>query len=362
MTGKGLIGRPTLLIALVSAALLAGCSRSSRYEGYKNGHAVSVQVAVVRKTEVPVYSEAPGRVISSHSVTISSRVSGYVKNLYVDVGDPVKPGEKLLHLDDQAVRGEVAQAKANLSRAEAKYADAEFNYRRYSALYKQQAVSRQSYKSMKMAFESAKAAIAAAHGALDRAKAQQAYVRIRSPIAGVVTKRFVQVGDMATPGRALLMIETLHHLQVQTHIGRTAYHDIHLGGRVLLKTDSKSISATVVNLSPAANPLTETHLLKANISKPDNLSIGQFVRVLVQTGQRTALLVPTSAIVERAGISAVFTLGKKNHAHLTLVRTGRRFGQLIEITAGLKAGDRIITRPTNRIGNGTLVHSEENNA
>ncbi len=347
-----------LSVLLLTLALGAcGASHSGKDQG--TATAVTTPVSVLAPTQATVYESSPGNVIATNSARIASRLTGYVQALHADVGDTVKTGQLLLTLDNRDVEAQVAQAHAALSQARASLADAKFNYDRYSKLYKQDAVTRQQYESVKRNYAVAQAGVKAANAQLQQAHAQRAYAEVRAPFAGVVTARYVQQGDLATPGKPLIEIQSPGHLEVHTQISNSAYATLKVGDTVQVVGTDVQTTARVLRLSPAADPSTQTHLLKATLPNGTKLGAGDFVRVRVPVGTRQAPLIPDTALVERAGISAVFVVDKTDHVHLRMVRVGEQQHGRSEILSGLTAGERYVTHPTDALANGARIQPEQ---
>lgn len=349
---------PRLSIFLLTLALGA-CGAAHPDTGEKPAAAVAAAVRVLAPTQATVYESSPGNVVATDSARIASRLTGYVQALHTHVGEQVKAGQLLLTIDNRDVEAQVAQARAALSQARASLADAKFNYERYANLYKQDAVTRQQYENMKRNYAVAQAGVKAAEAQLAQANAQRAYADVRAPFAGTVTARFIQQGDLATPGKPLIEIQSPGELEVHTQISNTAYAALKLGDPVQVVGTGIRTSARVLRLSPAADPSTETHLLKATLPAGTRLGPGDFVRVRVPVGTRKALFVPDSAFVERAGIPAVFVVDKSDHAHLRMVRSGEQQQGRREILSGLSAGERFVLHPTDALVNGARIAPEQ---
>jgi len=346
-------------LTILSAALLLGACGAAHDTGEASGAtALDVPTAVVSPVTATAYSQSPGTLVATQTAHIASRLSGYVHSLDVDVGDRVKAGQLLLTIDNRDVEAQVTQARAALSRARAAYADAAFNYHRYSNLYKQQAVSRQEYESVKRDYATARSGVSAAQAGLAQTEAQRAYAEVRAPFAGAVTARSVEAGDLATPGKPLLVIQAPDHLEVHTQITNRAYGAIATGDTIYVANAGTRLTAQVVQLSPAADPATETHLLKATLAAGSGLAPGAYVNVQVPVGTYRALFVPATAIVTRAGLSEVFVVDASHHAHLRMVRLGEHRGDRVEILSGLQAGERIVTRPGDAVANGSLIRPD----
>ncbi len=322
--------------------------------------AVRARVVRVAPVKVTVYVQSPGTVIAARSAMIASRLTGYIDHINVDIGDRVKKGEVLLTIDSRDVEAKVRQAHANIAAAQATLADARSNYHRYRVLMRQGAVSHQTYQRAERDYKTAQAQLNAAEAGLKVALAERTYAQVRAPMAGVVTTRAVDAGDLATPGKPLLSVQASGAMQVMSHIPAQAYRALKVGSTVNIRASSgTTVRARAIHLGPAAAAGTETHPAKFALPANAGLNAGTFVQVLVPVGRRPALLVPASAITRRLGIPAVFVVDPQGRAQLRLVRVGNRRGSRVEITAGLQAGERVIASPNAQIDNGTPIEAEQ---
>jgi len=349
--------RRILRWAVLSAAvLLAGCG-GGKTDAVRAQAAqpVKARTVVLQASSVDSYIESPGHVSASHSAQIASRLTGYINQVNVDIGDRVKQGEVLLTIDSRDVDAKVRQARADIASARATLDDASANYKRYQQLYHQSAVSRQEYQRRKRDYKTAQAQLKASQARLNVALAERAYAQVRAPMAGVVTARDVDPGDLAAPGKPLLSLQGAGDTQVRTNVVARAHQALAPNKSVPIIAGSRRFSTRVIHVGPAASPSTQTYPVKLALPANAGLSPGTLVRVLVPVGKRQALLAPRNAIVDRLGIRAVFIVGGDGRAHLRLVRLGPRHGDRVEITAGLSAGTRVIVSPGPGIVNGTPI-------
>lgn len=347
------------LLSIPTVLLLGACGASQTAPSAAAPAGPVLATAVLAPAQATVYEDSPGTVAASDNARIASRLSGYVQLLHADVGDPVKAGQLLLTVDNRGVKAQVAQAHAVLSQARASLADAAFNYDRYSSLYSEGAVTRQQYEGVKRNYAVAQAGVKAADAQLAQANAQRAYAEVRAPFAGVVTARYVQQGDLATPGKPLMQIQSPGHLEVHAQISDRASAALEPGDTIGIEDADMYATARVLHLSPAADPSTGTHLLKAALPAGTKLAAGDFVRVRIPIGKRQALFVPDTALVERAGISAVFIVDDTDHVHLRMVRIGEQQHGRSEILSGLTAGERVVIRPPGALENGAHIQPEK---
>jgi len=343
-----------LVLAIVVG--LAGCSGGHEQAAPALQHTVQAGVMTLQPTQSAVLSAMPGTVVAEESVQVASRLMGYIKNIAVAEGESVKKGQRLFTIDPMDIEGGVTQARLGLDQAEKAMQDAKADYDRFSALYKDEVVTRQQYEKMKLNYDIAASRAAQAKAGLQTANGQMRYAEVSSPINGVVVQKFANEGDIAAPGHPVLLVENQAHLQVQTAVSEEIYPGLKLGDPVKVEVDgvAQPVIGKIARLSPAADPVAHTHLVKLDVSAP-NLRSGSFARVLFPTGQQTVLQVPQEAVLNRAGITGVFVVDDKGAAEYRMVRVGQTNNGQVEILSGLSAGDRVVTRNAGAVNNGDLV-------
>ncbi len=330
------------LLAGVLLGSLSGCDGGGQTQQAAPGKTVQAAIGVVQASRVAEHYAAPATLVALESVPVASRIMGYIRAIDVVEGQTVKAGERLFTIDATDARSQADQANAAL-------ADAKANFERYANLYKDEAISRQQYEKMKLAYDQARAAAEAANN-------QLRYAVVVSPIAGVVTQKLGNAGSLATPGQPVVVVENPARLQVQTQVGEEVLRKIKLGDVVPVEVDgvSGAIEARVARISPAADPVSRTFLVKLDIAAP-GLRSGLFARALFKVGERDALLVPKAALVERAGITGLFVVDAQGVAHFRMVRTGAEHNGAVEIQAGLSAGERIAVGGADKLESGDRV-------
>jgi RND family efflux transporter MFP subunit len=317
---------------------------------------IPASIDTARLVEMPILLPAPGTVVPVEAVKVSSRVMGYIRTLKVVEGQRVREGELLFEIDPVDVQGAVAQAQQALVQAEAALKDAKVDYERFEKLYKDEVINRQQFEKMKLNYEVAQSRVAQARAALAQARGQFDYTRVTSPIHGVVTAKFANEGDMAAPGHPVVAVEDNTRLQVQTAVPEAIFRQLKLGDEVRVEVEGQPqpLRATVSRLSPAADPVARTYPVKLDIPA-EGVKSGNYARVLFTTGSRQALVVPAEALVDRAGIRGVFVVDAQGLAQFRMVRTGSRVDGLVEIVAGLAAGERVVTEGVKQLQNGDRV-------
>ncbi|HET7649389.1 MAG TPA: efflux RND transporter periplasmic adaptor subunit [Gammaproteobacteria bacterium] len=345
---------PRIAAIVLAMTTLAACHNEGAGGPIEQSAGVHAVTLVVKAQPGPAYATIPGTVVSLKRAEISSRLTGYVRNVDVQAGDRVRAGQHLLTIDSSDVRGNLQQAEAGLNQAQAVYDEADINYKRYSTLFPEGAVSRMQLDAAERQYTTAKAQLASAQAALRMATNQVGYADVQAPFSGVVVEKLVDPGDLATPGKPLLVVEDEHALEVQSYVPDDIYTALKVGEAIPFSVGSAVYSGVLKSVVAAADAQTHTHLIRLGIPANSALTSGLYVRVHVPVGELRAVRIPASALVERAGITGVFVV-TEGHAQFRLVRPGNADNNEVEIQSGLSSGERIVVAPGSDIENGTLI-------
>jgi membrane fusion protein (multidrug efflux system) len=179
------------------------------------------------------------------------------------------------------------------------------------------------------------------------ASLEYSYTEIRAPINGIVSERFIKVGNTIEVNTPTFQVTSLEPLVSYLHVPEREYRRIDAGQAATIKVDavpSSEFIATVARISPVVDPNTGTFKITVEVTDPSRrLKPGMFGRIsIVHDMHANALQVPRSAIVDDAGSSTVFVV-EENIAHRRPVVTGYAQNGFVEITDGLVDGEQIVT-------------------
>ena len=335
--------RLLLPVAAVSATL-CGCGSKAEKHGVSaaNLPTVPVQVQTVENKSRMMTDEVVGTVRAKLRATLEARLSGRIAEMPVALGEKVQKGQVIARLD-------AAEVAARLDQAQASLEEADRDWKRVSALFAQQSATRAEYDASQARQQVAKAAVA-------EAKAMMSYVEITAPFDGVITKKWVDVGDLAAPGKPLIDVEDPSVLQFLADVPDALVDNLKLGGQlaVLVGAATNQMEGTVAEISPAADPSTRTFLVKLNLPGESGVRSGQFGRVAVPVGESIAIHAPVSAVIQRGQMELVFVVDS-GHAELHLVKTGRHVGDEVEVVSGLNSGEQVVTENASELADGQPV-------
>jgi len=348
-------------MSLIVASLgLTGCGQENQNAEPVTASAKTVKADVFTVTlgSVPLTALVPGAVVPDQKAQIASRLMGYIKNLDVTVGQEVKRGDLLFSIDSGDIKSQISQANSGYQQALAALTDARLDFNRFTKLYKEDSVSKQQYDKIRLQLSVAQENLASAKSGLDQAKAQLNYANVKAPFDGVIVQKMAVAGSLAAPGNPVVVMENLKSLSVQTQVSADLYAVLRNGdtAEVLIDGIDKPFVGTIYTLVSAADPKSRTHTVKLSLPDVNDVNSGTFARVSFKRGERQTMMLPTSAVVNRAGIEGVFVV-ENGRAFFHMVRTGAVIGDMIEVQSGLALGEQVVVNNNEEMLNGDIVES-----
>jgi membrane fusion protein (multidrug efflux system) len=325
-----------LMIALLAGSvwLFAQPKRTGGPGGPPGGFTVPVEAQLVRVGVSRKEAEAIGTLRSWESVVVKPEVTGRVAKINFEEGTLVKAGQLLVELDS-------AEAEAELLRATAALDWAKETYQRAQTLRRQGAGSA-------AALDKAQAEFAAAEASVKLAEAKLAKMRLTAPFDGVIGLRKVSVGALLVPGQEIVNLEQINPLKVDFKVPEMLLAAVKVGQVIRLRLDamgSRAVDGTVYAIDPLLETGGRAIVLRARIPNPDSaLRPGLFARVVLTIEEKPdALFVPEQAVLPGSdGSKSVFKV-VEGKAVMTPVELGERIKGEVEVTAGLKPGDVVVT-------------------
>ena len=280
--------------------------------------------------------------------TLAAQVSGRVAAVNFDAGDYVKAGAVIVRLSAQELTSAVAGSRAQVAQADATLANARANYQRQQQLFQQKFISQAALDRATAEFRSAEAAARAARAGAGQTAAVSSYTVITAPYSGVVAARHVEVGETVAPGTPLMTGFDPKDMRVIANIPQYKLAEVKASPRVAVEIPSldKWIDAAGVTVLPSADAT--THTVKVRIDLPTNLEgviPGMFARAHFSVGSARKLTIPSTAVVRRSEITAVYVV-RKDTVSLRQIRLGTPNGRgQVEVLAGLNPGEVIALDP-----------------
>jgi RND family efflux transporter MFP subunit len=252
----------------------------------------------------------------------------------------------MVSIDPAAAQGQVSQTEGALAQAQAALALAQRNFERFRALASTDSASELELDQARMQYEQAQGAVQQARGAVTSATSVASESQVMAPFDGRVVSRLVEVGDLAAPGRPLVMVESEQGRQMVLSVPEalTLSGELIPGKTVVLSLDATPaqgrFEGTVAELSPGPDPVTHSYTVKIDL--PIEVAAGSAGRAWIATGEVVQLLIPASGLMRSGGLDLVVVRGDEDRAQTRVVTVGlTRPDGTIEVLSGL-AGDETI--------------------
>jgi RND family efflux transporter MFP subunit len=326
--------RAGAILAAAGLGLAAcGTHEQPRPAAAPAGEAREVTTVEVARSGGSGEAAVPGTVRARKRAALAARTPASVIELPYREGQWVQEGTVVVRLDDSALRAAVAAAEAGMQAAEA---DLE---RTRTLVAKNAATSRE--------LEQMTAAASGAQAQLTAARDNLSYAALRAPFAGRVAARRVSLGDVVSPGTALVEIEGEGGLELRATVDSALAVSLRPGAKLRAAVDGQPapLVATVTAVGPSGDPTTHRFEVTADLPATSGLRAGLFARLLVPgVASEPRLTVPASALFERGGLTGLF-VAREGRARLRWVAVGARDGASVEVRAGVEAGERVVVDP-----------------
>jgi RND family efflux transporter MFP subunit len=390
--------RSICLGVIAAAVLAAGCSKSDTAQARgRDVAAKSVATEAVRQDSVKRAVELVGTLAAVDQVTISSEADGKVSRILADLGDRVSAGQTLIQVDREKQQYNFEQQQATLARALAQYGapdpqhlpdiektpdvqkasadlmQAKQAFDRTSELFRRTLVPQQmlddaaatlqskraSYDLSLQSAKNLRASIQASEASMKLADRQLRDTEIRAPFDGYVEKRLVNLGELVKTQTPVMAVVRVDPLKVIAEIPEKMAPWIHDGQPVQLHVDAypdRMFTGKVSRISPAVSTATRAFPFEALVPNKDGqLKPGTFARVHIESGKVDEVLTLSYAALQyRYGVNRAFVVdGDK--LSVRELKVGDRIGDRIEITEGVKAGDKVAVTDVDKLTDGMKV-------
>ncbi len=400
--------REWVIISMIFfGVMMASCGKKEEAVIEKPAAVQGVKIETIKLSPVEEDYEAVGTVRSKTTSVLSSKTVGHILAVHVREGDRVRTGQLLIEIDNRDSRTQIEKAEAGLlevqnsleeinqniraaesarDAAEAAKSLALTTFNRYRALLNQESVSQQEFDEVQAKLKIAEAEADRAGRMLqalmakknqvlakmeqvkaDIASAQvyEGYSRITSPISGVVISKQAEIGLLAAPGVPLLTLEDNSRYHLEVSVEDSMVKKIRAETPVRISIDAlgqQEFSCKVTKIVPVSDPGSRSSTVKIDlfdgkgrpIAQPA-LRSGLFGKARFAIGQRQALRIPQKAILQSGQLVSVFIIDPSNIVRLRLIKTGKQYGDQLEVLSGLNDGDRIVVEGIKTVREGDRV-------
>ena len=366
------------IVAAFCASLLAGCDNKPAASGGPPPPPVTVSKPIQK--QITEWDEYTGRFEALATVDVRARVSGFIDSIHFRDGQIVQQGDLLFVIDPRPYRLTVEQAKADLERARAKYDVATSDVERATPLVRNQTLTEREFDTRKSTQRDAAGQVGSAEAALKQAQLNLEWSEVRAPIAGRISSRRVDAGNLITGGSTgatllttIVTLDPIHftfdgseadfirYLRLAAAGTRPSSRDVQnpVAVRLADETEFKH-QGRMDFVDNVVNAKTGTIRGRAILDNKDGLlTPGFFGRLRLFGGDRNTLLIPDSAIASDQASKIVFTVADDGTVGTKKVELGPIIDGLRVIRSGLEASDRVVIEGLARARPGQKVKPED---
>ncbi|HAV72769.1 MAG TPA: efflux RND transporter periplasmic adaptor subunit [Stenotrophomonas sp.] len=364
-----------LVVAVVGMRLMGGKKGDAggpAAEGRQGGdpaNAGPVPVTVIDavRQDVPVYASALGTVAAMNTVTVSPQVGGQLISLNFKEGQEVKKGDLLAQIDPRTLQASYDEAAAAKRQNQAQLATARSNYQRSNSAEYRQYVAKTDLDTQRNQVAQFESAVAANEASMRAAQVQLQYTRVTAPISGIAGIRAVDAGNIVSAGTALVTLTQIHPIHVVFNLPERqlpAVREAQAAGQVDIAALDRNDAHVLTDggkLDVVDNQISSdsgTFRARALFDNADNsLWPGQFVNVRMQL--RTiagGVVIPTQAVMRGPDGEYVYIVKPDSTVAMQTVKSGVEVGDSqVQITEGLKGGERVVSEGQFRLKPGAKV-------
>jgi HlyD family secretion protein len=372
---------PTLLLAVLvligfrlHSELEPSNASSPAANGLSGRPAMLVGTAEARPHLFVSNLERLGELAPLASVDIMSRVSGRLREVLVERGDPVRMGQLLAVVEDddllrQIRRAEAAIAvtRASVSREVATYENLAVQVNRYKKLHAESLISIQELQDLESRLrvsaaqvELAKAQVDQTEASLSELKLQHEQTKVFSPLDGFVSTRFLYPGALVSTSVAIGRVIDVSRVKTLVPVTEGILSEVHVGLQADVKVDafpSRQYRGQITRISPFLDPETRTADVEIEIDNPSQeLKPGMFARVSIEARKpKPSLAINRSALLTRGSLQGVFLLDEELTTRFVPITVGRIQGDFVEVLEGLDEGTRVVTSGAQKLNEGDKV-------
>jgi len=294
-----------------------------------------------------------GVVKPRYVIEMGFRVAGKIKQRAVNVGETVKKGQTLAVLESTDFDLNVQNSRAQLAAAQADLDKAAIDLKRAKNLLEKNTVSKDNYESTLNHYNVSQARLKQMKVALNIAENQATYATLQADFNGVITETLAESGQVVNIGQTILKIARPEETEVVISLPEQHLKNVkpQLEMQITSSIDEQKMHKGIIReIAPQADPLTRTYPIKISVLNPDGgLQWGGSVTVTFRQTAAEIIAVPLGALLKQQGQTAVWAIDSQQKTQLIPVQIGEFLDGSVAITAGLQAGQWIVTAGTHKL-------------
>lgn len=367
-------------IAVIGIGLVIGVYLIVTHRSEPKPELPTVVIAPATQKDVEIYGEYVGRVRAQQFVEVRARVEGYLEQMLFAEGTYVNKNQVLFVINQDQYRAKADKARAQLKKDEAQAQKAKRDLERIRPLYEQNAASQLDLDNAIAAYETAEASVGMSRADLDQAELELGRTIVRSPIAGHISERHVDLGTLVGPGVKSLLASVVKSDTVLVDFSMTALdylkskeRNVLLGQKDSTRSWQPSVTITLADntvyphkglvdfAEPQVDPRTGTFSVRAEMPNPNRVLLpGQFtkVKLLLDVREHSTVVPMKSVIIEKGG-AYIFVMRRDSTVERRFIELGPEFQNQVVVERGLVANENIVTEGFHKLTPGMKVKPVE---
>jgi RND family efflux transporter MFP subunit len=355
-------------VGTITLALLSGCSQEAKEE---QAVKIPVEVMTVKTGTVVQSITFNGDIRAELDVKVFSKIPDRIEKYFVEEGDFVPRGGPVARIYAATIEQAVRQAEAGLAAAKAQEANVRVEYERAQRLLPENALSKQQFDMVQTQYEAAKAGLEQAQAAVASIQSTLDDATVTAPIAGIISKRYYEAGDMANPVMPVVSIVQMDRVKITFEATENDLGMIRVGNEATVSVKSypnEKFSGKVTKISPVLDPLTRMASVEVQVDNRDRaLKPGMFGQIQVKTGAlENVMVVPRFATIESTSMETVqgedqvvtnyfvFVVNGDKAEQRKLITTYVNHVQLA-VSSGIKLGEKVVTAGQANLRDGAVI-------
>lgn len=363
-------------IAVIGIGLVIGVYLIVTHRSEPKPELPTVVIAPATQKDVEIYGEYVGRVRAQQFVEVRARVEGYLEQMLFAEGTYVNKNQVLFVINQDQYRAKADKARAQLKKDEAQAQKAKRDLERIRPLYEQNAASQLDLDNAIAAYETAEASVGMSRADLDQAELELGRTIVRSPIAGHISERHVDLGTLVGPGAKSLLASVVKSDTVLVDFSMTALdylkskeRNVLLGQKDSTRSWQPSVTITLADntvyphkglvdfAEPQVDPRTGTFSVRAEMPNPNRVLLpGQFtkVKLLLDVREHSTVVPMKSVIIEKGG-AYIFVMRRDSTVERRFIELGPEFQNQVVVERGLAPNENIVSEGFHKLTPGMKV-------
>ncbi|MGL1887466.1 MAG: efflux RND transporter periplasmic adaptor subunit [Reichenbachiella sp.] len=351
--------------SILGVLLLFAMASCGRKEQAKLPEATPVKVTAeaFSLTDVKESFQYSGKVRSDKQTVLSTKLLGHVQKVLVDEGEKVSKGQLVIQIKSKGVESKLAAARAGRQEAVAGQVNLKKNFDRINSLFEKGSATQRELDDITTNLNMANARVESVNQNIEELKELLTYANLKSPIDGFVSKKYINEGDMASPGEPILALESLDLLKIDLNVPAFEIAIFNEGDKVSVNFNSleESFEGVVSRLIPSTASGTQFKVSIIISGSSKVIKPGMIGKVQLYKKSTQKMIIDSKYIHRKGQLQGVYLVNTQGQAMLRWLRLGEAHGSGFEVLSGLDQGELVITSTESKLSNGQKVEVSKSN-